>query len=126
MIHFILIVDDDPADRELYSQWIRSQYADNCAIIAASGLAEAKEVLEQCVPNCIILDYRLLDGDGLDYLAYLKEYYGKVPDCVLFITGDQDEEIRKKALAGGATHFLHKSDLTTQSLIQQINKIILR
>jgi len=40
--------------------------------LAAAGLGEARALLATHAPDCILLDIRLRDGDGLDYLRELR------------------------------------------------------
>jgi DNA-binding NtrC family response regulator len=55
-------------------------------------------------PNVVIIDFRLLDMDGLEVM---KEILAIRPETkIIFISGD--DSIRREALAAGATVFMKK------------------
>ncbi|MGC4092914.1 MAG: histidine kinase dimerization/phospho-acceptor domain-containing protein [Polyangiaceae bacterium] len=43
-----------------------------CSSLGAPGVAEARRLLQEAPVDCILLDIRLKDGDGLDLLAELR------------------------------------------------------
>ena len=125
-IRFILVVDDDPVERQLYSAWIKEGLGELYVTVAVENLEIAKTVLNQCYPDCILLDYRLTNGNGLEYLEYLKGHYGEMPANVIFITGYKNEIMEQTALDAGATHFMYKQDLNADTLAKLVKKIVTR
>ena len=90
----VLIIEDDPQQVRLYSRGLKD-YALTCV---TSG-TEALKVLENWLPDAIILDHILADGQkGTDFLPRLKEIAAHVP--VLVISGTLDIQGRLKALQG--------------------------
>jgi two-component system response regulator AtoC len=99
----ILIVEDDKAQRELLAEALRKR---GFYVVGAENLAEAKELLEKRDFNALLLDYKLPDGDGLEFLAYLKKNYPNIPTIML--TAYASVENAVSAMKAGAFHYLAK------------------
>ena len=69
------------------------------------NLAGAKEYLEKEQPNVIILDNKLPDGYGIDFIGYLKDNYPAIK--IIMISGF-DASAEDVALENGANVFLQK------------------
>jgi DNA-binding NtrC family response regulator len=101
----VLIVEDEPGLREgLVSAIETLGYRG----VAARGLAEARRVLESTPEvDCVLLDIRLKDGDGLDYLREIRQgLHRDVPVIVATAYGDSERTIR--AMRDGAFDYLTK------------------
>jgi len=68
-------------------------------------LSDAREFLEREQPALIVLDNRLPDGLGIDFIAYLKLLY---PDIKILMISGVDVAARDAALETGADTFLAK------------------
>jgi DNA-binding NtrC family response regulator len=100
----VLIVEDEPGLREGLVGAIETL---GYRAIPAAGLAEARRAFAAEVPACVLLDIRLKDGDGLDFLAELREGSHKdVPVIVSTAYGDSERTIR--AMRDGAFDYLTK------------------
>ena len=99
----ILIVEDDKAQRELLAEALRKR---GFYVEVAENLAEAKDLLEKRDFNVLLLDYKLPDGDGLEFLAYLKKNYPNIPTIML--TAYASVENAVSAMKAGAFHYLAK------------------
>jgi DNA-binding NtrC family response regulator len=99
----ILIVEDDKAQRELLAEALRKR---GFYVEGAENLVEAKELLEKRDFNVLLLDYKLPDGDGLEFLAYLKKNYPNIPTIML--TAYASVENAVSAMKAGAFHYLAK------------------
>jgi len=69
------------------------------------SLSDAREFLDKEQPSLIVLDNRLPDGLGIDFIAYLKTQYPAIK--ILMISG-VDVAARDAALETGADTFLAK------------------
>jgi two-component system, OmpR family, response regulator len=74
-------------------------------------LTKAKEFLQSQQPSLILLDNRLPDGFGIDFIAFLKRHY---PDIKIIMISGVDLAVRDIALENGADHFLPKPFTKTQ------------
>jgi len=83
-------------------------------------LAEADIYLEKRLPALILLDNRLPDGFGLDYLGHLKKKYPWIK--VILISG-VDAAAGDLALEIGADDFLSKQ-FTKAKLLASVNALL--
>jgi DNA-binding NtrC family response regulator len=90
----ILIVEDDSKQVWFYSRALRG-YRLTCVPNATAALAE----LERGIPDLIILDHVLADGElGLKFLPRLKALAAHVP--VIVVSGTLDVRSQLKAVQG--------------------------
>ncbi|WP_431470363.1 nitrogen regulation protein NR(I) [Sphingosinithalassobacter sp. LHW66-3] len=75
----VLVVDDDAAIRTVVSQALRR--AGHCVSTVAS-LAELSEALSSGLPDVLVTDVVLPDGNGLDYVAGLIAEHPELPVIV--------------------------------------------
>ncbi|WP_207493084.1 response regulator [Aridibaculum aurantiacum] len=68
-------------------------------------LKSAKEYLGQENPNVIILDNKLPDGFGIDFIRYIKQHY---PGIKIIMISGYDASAEDVALENGADIFLTK------------------
>ncbi|MDB4965622.1 MAG: Response regulator of zinc sigma-54-dependent two-component system [Myxococcales bacterium] len=104
MSALVLIVEDEPGVREgLVGAVERLGYV----AAAAASLAEARRELAARSPDCVLLDIRLRDGDGLDLLREIRAgEQHDVPVIVATAYGDSERTIR--AMRDGAFDYLTK------------------
>jgi two-component system response regulator AtoC len=99
----VLIVEDEPGVREGLATAIRTL---GYRPVLAEGLVEARARLADA-PDCVLLDIRLKDGDGLDFLKELRDGAQRdVPVIVATAYGDSERTIR--AMRDGAFDYLTK------------------
>ena len=99
----ISVVDDDDSVRESLRGLIRS------VGFAVKVFASAEEFLNSDHlrnTDCLILDVRMPGMNGLELQRQLAANDRKIP--VIFITAHGDEEVRSRALNGGAVDYLLK------------------
>jgi len=99
----VLIVEDEPGLREGLASAVGTL---GHRVLEAAGIAEARKQLA-LQPDCVLLDIRLKDGDGLDFLKELREGDQRdVPVIVATAYGDSERTIR--AMRDGAFDYLTK------------------
>ncbi len=99
----VLIVEDEAGLREGLEAAVETL---GLRPLGASGIGEARKLLPSA-PDCILLDIRLKDGDGLDFLKELREgEYRAIPVIVTTAYGDSERTIR--AMRDGAFDYLTK------------------
>ena len=105
----VLVIDDDPSDREKVEQMIRSGYSVQHADSARTGLEQVRAGSY----DCVLLDYRLLDSAGLDALSRIaQEFRGGI----VMLTGEGSEIVAACAIQCGAHDYLVKGHLTPELL----------
>ena len=99
----VLIVDDE----ELIRRSLRIALEDNgyAVSLAASGKDALRQLASEA-PDCMILDLRLGDVDGLELLATSRERLGQAKTIVITAHGDMESAVR--ALRLGAFDFIRK------------------
>jgi two-component system OmpR family response regulator len=84
-------------------------------------LRSAKEFLQKEQPNVVILDNKLPDGFGVDFISFIKANY---PDVKIIMISGYDASAEDVALENGANIFLQKpftKDQLFQSMMQLLN-----
>jgi DNA-binding NtrC family response regulator len=100
----VLIVEDESGLREGLASAVQRL---GCSSLLASGLGEARQLLQAEAVDCILLDIRLKDGDGLDLLAELRA--GALRDVpVIMATAYGDSERTIRAMRDGAFDYVTK------------------
>ncbi len=67
----LLLIDDDRHVRESMGDWLRDQ---GYKVDSAGDRASALAALSRKVPDVVLCDVRLPDGDGFDVLAHCREH----------------------------------------------------
>jgi two-component system, sensor histidine kinase len=101
----VLIIEDDALSARALASLLKSWA---CKVHLVEGLAKALPLVARgYVPNVIISDYRLRDGEnGLDTVRRLRAAIGRdVPACLM--SGDTDPALMQSARDTGLT-LLHK------------------
>lgn len=113
----VLIVDDEPDicflfDKILHKRNLKTGYAYN--------LAEAARVMNSTRPSLVFLDNNLPDGQGIDFIPYLKLHY---PDTrVIMVTANDSLSEKNRAFQKGADEFLSKP-LSLELINRTLDKI---
>lgn len=112
----LLIVDDSPEDRQIYARYLAHRYHIREAELGQQGLAMIRERR----PDCVLLDYRLPDVDGLQVLEALHKDTVLATVPVVLLSGHGDVHIAVSAMRTGAVDFLDKKTLTPDSLSRAV------
>lgn len=88
----------------------------------ATELASARDLLNEIEPDLVLLDMRLPDGSGLDFLQQLREERGAaLPVIVMTAYGEVDDAVT--AMKFAASDYLEKP-LDLDELVLNIEKVI--
>jgi len=101
MSQSVLLVDDDLSLLDSVGDRLRSYGLKVRCEATAAGCAAA---LAEGVPDLVLLDIQLPDGNGLDLLSHIRAHHPALP--VLMVSSVRGVE--KEALRRGATGFLAK------------------
>lgn len=99
----ILLIDDEPAVRFGISKYLESE---GFLVSEAACLEEAREILQSHEFGAVLLDVRLPDGDGIEFLKEIRSVDTTVP--VILITGHGTIAMAVEAMRHGADQFLTK------------------
>jgi serine phosphatase RsbU (regulator of sigma subunit)/FixJ family two-component response regulator len=119
----VLIVDDVRSDRERIGRWLSE---DGYVVTSASSPDEARAVVAEARPDCIVLDYVLGEESGLDLLADLSppDAADRVP--VVLLTGAGHTAVAEEALRRGAEDCLLKGAATSDVVRHAVRSAIER
>jgi DNA-binding response OmpR family regulator len=115
----ILLVEDEPAISEPFSKALAREGFD--AVVAAT-LAEARRAVERRVPDLILLDLRLPDGDGRDLARELRSR-SSVP--IIMLTARGTELDRIVGLELGADDYVVKP-FSSAEVVARIRAVLRR
>ncbi|MGH8580332.1 MAG: ATP-binding protein [Gammaproteobacteria bacterium] len=121
----ILIVEDDPVYRELLRTLLDpiGEHGGYDFVEAETGEAGLAQYRSER-PSCILLDYRLPDFDGLEFLAALGSEDDRLSVPVIMLTGEGSEMLVAKAMKAGAADYMPKSALSAMSLRRSISNAV--
>lgn len=119
----LLIVDDCEIDREVFRSYLSEDKKVNYEIIEAEEAAEGLDLCSQVQCDLILLDFRLPDMTGLEFLKKSRQRGDLLPP-VIMLTGEGCESIAVQAIKQGAENYLPKQDLEAKTFIQAVREAI--
>jgi two-component system, OmpR family, response regulator len=115
----VLVVDDDPAIRQLAAGY----FAENdLRVTAVATGAEMKDVLAESAIDLVVLDLRLTGEDGMQLARALREE-SSVP--IIMLTGKKDEADRVMGLELGADDYVTKP-FSPRELLARVRALLRR
>ncbi|MFQ5450789.1 MAG: sensor histidine kinase [Nitrospinaceae bacterium] len=115
----ILLVEDDEDDAFFVKDLIREGLPHPVPIIDHTlSFREAITRLENSSYDLCLFDYRLGEVDGIDLLRTIRSK--NIPIPIILLTGQGDQEVAVEAMKAGATDYLTKGKLSTESLAHSI------
>ena len=99
----VLVVEDDENLRDLVQEWL---ILEKYTVVSCSSGLEAIEQLSMLNFDIVLLDWHLLDVNGIDVLKKYRASGGRAP--VLMLTGSTTISEREEALKAGANTYMSK------------------
>ena len=112
----IVLVDDHPVVREGISGMLHSA-ADIDVVGEASNGHDAVALVEAVMPDLVLMDLRMPDGDGVEATKMITQAYPRIRVVVL-TTYDNDQDILR-AIEAGASGYLLK-DIAPTELVRSV------
>jgi len=103
----ILLIDDDPAFRELISILLETEISD-IQITEARDAREGEKIIKELnIYDIILLDYKMPNGrTGIDFLENAKSYLKD--SSVIMVTSEGNEQVAARAFRLGVTDYFIK------------------
>ncbi|VAW97325.1 Phosphate regulon transcriptional regulatory protein PhoB (SphR) [hydrothermal vent metagenome] len=117
----ILIVDDEHAIREMISMSLENDY--HC--LEASDAHKAEALLNQQLPDLILLDWMMPGISGIQYIKSLRRNEPTNAIPVIMLTAKTEEENMLEGLDSGADDYLSKP-FSTEELKARIRALLRR
>jgi signal transduction histidine kinase/DNA-binding response OmpR family regulator len=113
----VLLVDDDPAVREIIGRNLSEQGYD---VTEAVNGADALRYVEQARPGVILLDLMMPRLDGFSFLDQLREMEGGTRIPVIVITAKDLSAEERNRLNGSVNLILAKNTYTRERLLAEL------
>ena len=118
----ILIVDDEPAIREMIGvALIGAGYE----ILEAGNALEARRILASRQPDLILLDWMLPGQSGFEFIRQLQNNKSQPPPPVIMLTARDQEVDKVSALEAGADDYVSKP-FSVSELLARIKAVLRR
>ncbi len=121
----ILVVDDDEVDRLRIERFLRQVPETSFELETATTVATGIEAIRSRSFDCVLLDYRLPDGNAIDLLDAVEAPRGLSPPIVVQTVNDS-ESAAVDAVAHGAQDYLVKGSFDRVLLYRSIRYAIER
>jgi EAL domain-containing protein (putative c-di-GMP-specific phosphodiesterase class I)/DNA-binding response OmpR family regulator/ribosomal protein S13 len=114
----ILLIEDDVQYQDLLCQSLGDAYN----IRVAGTITEAKQRYEAQIPNIIISDVNLPDGNGIEFCQDTVDITENNSPNIIFISGGQDFDNKLQAYEAGGNDFIQKPFSITE-LVAKVKQL---
>jgi CheY-like chemotaxis protein len=120
----ILVVDDDPNDRDALRSLILKDSSDEYHVsVADDGEAGIRHFLAES-PDCVLVSYHLPDMNGEEFLIRLRELSGASAIAMVFLIGKDEQMLEQPLVRQGTVACLYKEWVTVTELSHAIHNAI--
>ena len=88
MVYSVLIIEDDPQFRAAFTNAVLGA-ADLCLAGASDDLPDGIRLLEETMPDILLVDIGLPSGSGIDLIRYANQHLPKCDVMVVTVFGDE-------------------------------------
>ena len=120
----LLLIDDSAADRARIISHLSHDQNFQYRVIETGKVADALTALAEAVPDCVVLDQILPDGNGLDFLRSVCDAHGHLPFPAVILTGTGDADSAVALMKAGALDYLVKADAAADAIRLAVNSAI--
>jgi|CXWL01.1.fsa_nt_gi signal transduction histidine kinase/FixJ family two-component response regulator len=117
----LLLIDDDDVDRLAVRRMLK-QAGIPVQITEADDFGSARNMLLKEKADCVLLDFHLPGGNGLELLQWVNTLRVDAP--IIVLTGQGDETLAVELMKAGAVDYVPKRLLTPQRLSQSVRQAI--
>ncbi len=122
----VLIVEDSESHLTIYRRYLQSDITINYQILEARSLEEAINIWRSHLIDLVILDFRLPDGNGLNFLEVIGEGATDPKLPVIILTLYKDGIAAANAIKLGAADYLIKDEINFASFCRSIHSLLER
>jgi DNA-binding NarL/FixJ family response regulator len=124
----LLLIDDDKQWLSLVEELL-AETAPDFNVVTATSLVTGRQQFTEAAFDCVVCDYQLGDGTGLELLSEVRESHPELP--FVLVTSRGDESVAADAISQGVTDYLPKEliredfdDPAESVLDTQLRKVI--
>jgi two-component sensor histidine kinase len=120
----IVMVDDSAEERTLCRILLEEVYGPGLQFFEESEAADGLRTCRKVDPDCVLLDYKLPDMTGLEFLAQLQldAPLNEPAFAVVMLTGLDSYQVALEAMRSGAQDYLFKNRISGPALGVAIQK----
>jgi len=122
----LLIVDDSAGDRRLCRILMEEARDPSLEFLEACDGASGLAACRKLAPDCVLIDYRLPDMTGIEFLKHLPGESQTDRYAIVMLTGLGSGDTAAAALKAGAHEYIMKDHLTALALRLTIEKATTR
>jgi CheY-like chemotaxis protein len=115
----VLIIDDNPADREIVRRILQN---DGCRILEAADGKEGLNTLDASPVDLIVLDLIMPGMDGFEFLEELRKKGKAELPAIIVLTGKDLAATSRDRLSGMVSDVIQKSQFDHTRFLQEINR----
>jgi two-component system chemotaxis response regulator CheY len=100
-----LIIDDSSSIRKVATRILEEA---NIRVSEAETRADAIDMCRNEMPDCVVVDWLMPDGDAMKFLTKLRALPGGAQPTVMYMTSENDEANIARAMRSGADAHMMK------------------
>ena len=116
-----LIVEDNESFRHSLNEILSTRFP-SMTIVEAGNANSVPEQVESLVPDLVLMDIKLPDGNGLSLTRSIKADHADT--IVIVITAYDLPEYRHAAFQAGASYFIPKGSFVDNDILSLIESIV--
>jgi len=116
----VMVIDDEAAIREIVRRILEGE---GFSVTTASGGRQALELMQQHLPDLVLLDLRMPGMDGATVLKEIRRQWGKLP--VVILTGYPETNLMKQVLKYSPVTLLTKP-FQPEQIIETVQTLLKR
>lgn len=121
----ILVVDDEESNVVLLERLLEVSKFEN--VFSTTDSSRAVQLCSELEPDLLCLDLRMPDPDGFEILSQLEPWTQGSPRLpIIVLTADSNREVKRRALAAGASDFLSKPFDMAEVTLRAFNLLLTR
>jgi DNA-binding NarL/FixJ family response regulator len=120
----VVIIDNNSKDRESIRKCLENDHSASYTIYEAETGEGAIDFITRIMPDCVLINHRLPDMDGLQLFSKIKRIEAMKTVSMIILTEKGAEETVVDAMRMGAINYLTKDHLNDDILIRTMHHSI--
>lgn len=116
----LLIIDDNSDDRKMFTRFLEKK---GFVVFAAENISKGLEIAKNKTISCMLIDYRMPSGSGIDMVKILKADPKLKFIPVIILTGLEEKKHVLEGLEAGADDYVGKS-AGEEVILARINALL--